>query len=149
MLNNLKKITEKQSKRLGRGRGSGKGEHTVGRGNKGMRARKSGEAPAWFEGGQLPMIKRMPMQRGKGRFNVLYPAALVSLSDLERMSAEVITLDTLKLEKVIDKRFQKAKIVANGKITRKVTVQGLPVSQSAIKLIEAAKGQVVTEQAVS
>lgn len=142
LLNNLTKITTNSAKRLGRGRGSGKGDHTVGRGNKGMRARKSGEAPAWFEGGQLPLSKRLPMQRGKGRFNVLYPSALVTLSDLERMSAAVITLDTLKLEKVIDKRFQKAKIVANGKITRKVEVHGVPVSQSAIKLIEAAGGQV-------
>jgi len=148
MLNNLKKITDKQSKRLGRGRGSGKGEHTVGRGNKGMRARKSGEAPAWFEGGQLPLVKRMPMQRGKGRFNVLFPSALVTLNDLQGMSAAVITLDTLKLEKVIDKRFQKAKIVANGKITRKVTVQGIPISQSAVKLIEAAGGQVKNEDMV-
>src|SRR5258708_16295258 len=142
LLNNLQKLTENKSKRLGRGRGSGKGEHTVGRGNKGMRARKSGEAPAWFEGGQLPMVKRMPMQRGKGRFNVLYPSALVTLADLEKMAAEVITLDTLKLEKVIDKRFQKAKIVSNGKITRKVTVQGVSVSQSPSKMIEAANGTV-------
>ncbi len=145
MLNKLTKITERSAKRLGRGRGSGKGEHTAGRGMKGQRSRKSGQAPAWFEGGQLPLTKRLPMQRGKGRFNVLYPTALVTLTDIERMSADVITLDTLKLEKVIDKRFQKAKIVANGKITRKVTVQGVPASQTAAKAIEVAGGQVQTD----
>lgn len=142
MLNKLKKITEKPKKRLGRGVGSGKGEHTVGRGTKGQGARKSSSRPVWYEGGQLPLIKRLPMQRGKGRFSSLQQIALVTLSNLEGMSAEVITLDTLKLEKVIDKRFQKAKIVANGKITRKVIVQGLGVSQSAQKMIEAAQGQV-------
>ena len=142
MLNSLTKITEKPAKRLGRGYGSGKGEHTVGRGNKGMRARKSGEAPAWFEGGQLPLVKRLPMWRGKSRFNVLEPTAAVTLSSLETMKAEVITLDALKLEKIIDKRFKKAKIIANGTITRKVVVQGVPASQSALSMIEKAGGKV-------
>jgi len=127
---------------VGRGRGSGKGEHTVGRGTKGQRARKSGEAPLWFEGGQLPLTKRLPMQRGKGRFNVLHPSALVTLNDLEKMSASTITLDTLKLEKVIDSRFKKAKIVSNGKITRSVIVKDLPVSESAAKAILAAGGKI-------
>jgi large subunit ribosomal protein L15 len=142
MLNSLHKITEKPSKRLGRGRGSGKGEHTVGRGNKGQRARKSGQAPAWFEGGQLPLIKRVPMLRGKMRFNVIRPTAQVNLSDLNKMKADVITLDALKLEKVIDAQFKKAKIIANGLLTRKVTVQGVPASQAAISLIEKAGGKV-------
>src|SRR5260221_1304622 len=97
MLNKLTKITEKPAKRLGRGYGSGKGEHTVGRGNKGMRARKSGEAPAWFEGGQLPLVKRLPMLRGKSRFNVIRPTATVTLSHIEKMKAETITLDAVKL----------------------------------------------------
>ena len=142
LLNKLTKITEKKSKRLGRGVGSGKGEHTVGRGNKGMRARNSGEAPAWFEGGQLSITKRMPMLRGKARFNVLEPAAMVTLNDLSKMSTDVITLDALKLEKIIDKKFKKAKIVANGQITRKVSIQGVPVSKTAATLIEKAGGTV-------
>jgi len=142
MLNNLKKITQKSAKRIGRGYGSGKGGHTVGRGTKGQRARKSGQAPAWFEGGQLPLIKRLPMTRGKSKFNVLRPTATVSLRSLNSMTAEVITLDTLKLEKVIDPRFTKAKIVANGKIERKVKVQGLPVSAGAAALITKAGGSV-------
>lgn len=142
MLNDLKKITSKPAKRVGRGHGSGKGAHTVGRGNKGQRARKSGQAPAWFEGGQLPLIKRLPMLRGKSRFNVIDPSAEVTLSDLNKMQAEVITLDTLILEKVISKRFKKAKIIANGSIERKVVVKGLPVSAGATKLITQAGGSV-------
>lgn len=142
MLNDLKKVTSKPAKRVGRGHGSGKGAHTVGRGNKGQRARKSGEAPAWFEGGQLPLVKRLPMLRGKARFNVIDPIAEVTLSDLNKMSADVITLDTLILEKVISKRFKKAKIIANGSIERKVVVKGLPVSAGATKLITQAGGSV-------
>lgn len=142
MLNELKKIAAVPKKRVGRGYGSGKGGHTSGRGTKGQRARKSGQAPAWFEGGQLPMIKRLPMQRGKDRFNVLVPTAAVSLSDLEKMKAEVVTLDALKLEKVIHSRFQRAKVIANGKIERKVIVRGLPVSAGAAKQIEQAGGSI-------
>jgi large subunit ribosomal protein L15 len=142
MLKDLKKITERSAKRVGRGHGSGKGGHTVGRGTKGQRARKSGSAPAWFEGGQLPLTKRLPMQRGKARFNVLVPAAAVTLSALNKMKAEVITLDTLKLEKVIDSRFKKAKIIANGTIERKVIVKGVPASAGAAKQIAQAGGSV-------
>ncbi len=140
LLKTLLKTTEKSKKRLGRGPGSGKGMHTVGRGTKGAGARKSGSLPTWYEGGQLPLIKRMPMLRGKGRFNVVRPTAEVTLADLEKMSAEVITLDSLKLEKVIDTQFKKAKIIANGKITRKVTVQGIAVSATAAKMITAVGG---------
>lgn len=141
MLQSLPSIVEKPAKRVGRGPGSGK-EKTAGRGQKGQRARKSGEAPLWFEGGQLPLVKRLPMLRGKLRFNVLTPTAEVKLTDLEKMAAEVITLDTLKLEKVIDKRFKKAKIIAGGTLTRKITVQGIAVSQTAAKMIEKVGGQV-------
>jgi large subunit ribosomal protein L15 len=142
LLNKLNKLVENPSKRLGRGPGSGKGKHTVGRGNKGMRARKSGSAPLWFEGGQLPLIKRVPMQRGKGRFNVLFPTAAVGLNEIEKMSADVITLDTLKIERIIDQRFKKAKIIANGSLTRKVTVRGIAVSKTAATIIEQAGGSI-------
>ena len=142
MLNALKKVTDKQAKRVGRGHGSGKGAHTAGRGTKGQRARKSGQAPAWFEGGQLPLVKRLPMLRGKARFNVLVPSAAVTLTALNKMKSEVITLDTLKLEKVIDQRFKKAKIIANGTIERKVIVKGVPVSAGATKLITQAGGSI-------
>lgn len=142
MLQKLPQIVHKSAKRLGRGVGSGKGEHTVGRGTKGQRARKSGEAPAWFEGGQLPLIKRLPMQRGKARFNVLVPTAEVSLRDIEKMKSTVITLEALKLEKVIHPRFTRAKIIANGKVSRSVTIQGLAISQTAATMIEQAGGKV-------
>jgi len=142
MLLTLKSITQKRNKRLGRGPGSGKGMHTVGRGTKGMGARKSGSVPQWYEGGQLPLIKRMPMTRGKGRLEVLTPSAELSLTALDKMQAEVITLETLKLEQIIDARYKKAKVIGNGKLTRSVTLRGVGATQSARKAIEAAGGKI-------
>ena len=143
ILGNLTKITSKKSKRVGRGYSSGKGGHTVGRGQKGQTSRTGGKTPLWFEGGQLPLIKRMPMLRGKGKFKVVRPTAQISLTDLDQMKAVKITLETLKLEKIIDPRFKKAKIIASGKINRKVIIQGLRVTAGAVKLIEKAGGKIV------
>jgi len=142
LLGSLIAITSRKSKRLGRGIGSGKGGHTASRGNKGQRARTGGSIPLWFEGGQLPLIKRMPMWRGKGKFKVVRPTAEVSLSEVEKMSSPTITLETLKIEKVIDTRFKKAKIVATGTISRAVEIQGVLISKSAQAAIEKAGGSV-------
>lgn len=142
VLHKLTSITEKSSKRLGRGYGSGKGGHTVGRGTKGMKARVGAKTPLWFEGGQLQLIKRLPMWRGKGRFKSLENVAEVTLSDIDKMTSDVITLDTLKLERVISKQFKKVKILSTGTISRKVTVQGVGVSQAARKAIESAHGTI-------
>jgi len=142
LLNNLKSITTPSTKRVGRGVGSGKGMHTAGRGQKGQKSRNGGKIPLWFEGGQLPLIKRMPMLRGKGRFNVVRPTAELTLSEIENMKADTISLETLKLEKVIDHRFKKAKIIKSGTLHRKVTVTDVMVTAGAVKMIEAAGGSV-------
>jgi large subunit ribosomal protein L15 len=142
LLNSLFSIVSKSKKRVGRGGGSGKGFHTAGRGQKGQNSRNGGKRAQWFEGGQLPLIKRLPMQRGKGKFNVVRPTVEVTLSELNKMKATEVTLDTLKLEKVIDADFKKAKIIATGTLTRKVTLKGVRASQGAIKAIEQAGGSV-------
>lgn len=142
LLNKLVSITSKSNKRLGRGIGSGKGGHTSSRGQKGQRSRQGANIPLWFEGGQLPFIKRLPMLRGKHRLNVVRPTAEVTLAEINAMKAEVITLDTLKLEKVISPRMNKAKIINSGKLSRKVSVQGIKVTQTAAKAITAAGGTV-------
>jgi len=141
LLNSLTSIVSRSSKRVGRGYGSGKGGHTSGRGMKGQRSRVGSKIPLWFEGGQLPLTKRLPMLRGKGRFNVLVPTAEVTLADIEKMDAKVINLETLKIEKVINARFKKAKLVKTGKLTRSVTVE-IPVSAAAKKAIESAGGSI-------
>ncbi len=143
LLNLLPAIVTKSKKRIGRGIGSGMGGHTVGRGQKGYKSRVGSKVPLWFEGGQLPLIKRLPMQRGKGKFKVIDPTAEISLTALNRMQAEIVTLESLKLEKVIDKRFHKAKIVASGKLERPVTIKGIGVSEAAQAAIAQAGGQIV------
>ncbi len=142
LLSQLIKTTTTAGKRLGRGYGSGKGGHTASRGQKGYKSRQGSKVALWFEGGQLPLIKRLPMLRGKGRFNVVRPTAEVTLSEIEKMTAEVITLDALKLEKVIDVRFKKAKIIATGTLSRKVSVQGVTVSVAAKDAIEKTGGSI-------
>lgn len=142
LLSSLSSLIDKSHKRVGRGYGGGKGGHTAGRGQKGQKSRTGAKVPLWFEGGQLPLIKRLPMWRGKGKFVSVRPSAQITLSDLEKMQADVITLDTLKVEKVIDRRFKKAKIVKTGSITRKVTITGVPVTKGAQAEIEKAGGHV-------
>ncbi len=143
LLAKLARTTKPSKKRVGRGYGSGQGGHTSGRGTKGQGSRVGGKIANWFEGGQLPLIKRLPMWRGKGRFNVVRPTAQVSLATLQNMQATTITLETLKLEKIVDTRFKKAKIVKTGKITRAVTIDGVRVTAGAKAAIEAAGGTVV------
>lgn len=142
LLLKLLKTTETSKKRLGRGYGSGKGGHTASRGQKGQKSRGGSKIPLWFEGGQLPLIKRLPMLRGKGKLNVVRPTAEINLTEVQRMKADIITLDSLKLEKLIDKKFKKAKIIASGEITRKVTIKGLITSATAKKAIEKVGGTV-------
>lgn len=142
LLNSLTKTKTSSSKRVGRGYGSGKGGHNSSRGQKGQKSRGGAKIPVWFEGGQLPLIKRLPMLRGKSRLNVVKPSAEITLSEVENMKADVITLEALKLEKLIEKKFKKAKIISSGKIFRKVTIKGLRISQKAKEAIEKVGGTV-------
>lgn len=142
LLNTATQIITKSKKRLGRGYSSGKGGHTVGRGQKGQKSRTGSGMPLWFEGGQLPMIKRMPMMRGKGRFKVLNPTAAISLTDLENLDVKTITLETLKIKKFISAAVKKVKIIKTGKLSKKVNIQGLLVTKGAKKVIEKLGGQI-------
>ncbi|MDO5561951.1 MAG: 50S ribosomal protein L15 [bacterium] len=142
ILNKMSKTTQAAGKRVGRGYGSGKGGHNSGRGTKGAGSRKSSSMPLWFEGGQLPLVKRLPMIRGKSRFNTLGKIAEVNLGDLAKVKAEQITLDSLKLAGLVEKNVKNAKVVATGKLDKAITVSGLRISAGAKKAIEAAGGKV-------
>ena len=142
ILNQLPATNTKTNKRLGRGYGSGKGGHTVGRGQKGAGARKSSQMPLYFEGGQLPLTKRLPMIRGKSRFQSFGKIAEINLSDLNKVNADKITLETLKLHGLADQAARGAKVVATGKIEQAIHIEGLRVSDGAKKMIEAAGGSV-------
>ena len=142
LLSKLPASTTKKLKRVGRGFGSTRGGHTSGRGMKGQLSRTGANVPLWFEGGQLPLIKRVPMLRGKGRLVSFNKTAEVTLSELESMKADTISLDTLKVEGMISKRAKAAKVIATGSISRKVALVGLSATAGAQKSIEKAGGSV-------
>ena len=98
--------------------------------------------PLWFVDGALPLNKRLPMWRGKGRFKVVRPTAEITFNDLNTLDVADITLESLKLNKVIDPRFKKAKIIKQGKLNKKITVKGIKVSQAAKEEILALGGAV-------
>jgi large subunit ribosomal protein L15 len=141
-LNNLISIVSKSQKRVGRGYGSGVGGHTSTRGQKGQKSRSGSKIPLWFEGGQLPLIKRMPMLRGKGRMNVVRPTFEVSLTELNGMTATEVTLDTLKLENIVSARAKVAKVIATGTLSRVINLKGVRTSAQAKVAIEQAGGTV-------
>lgn len=140
ILNKLPSITKKKSKRLGRGYGSGVGGHTSTRGQKGQKSRNS--VPAWFEGGQLPLIKRLPMLRGKGRLKALQTIESVNIALLNNLVEEEITLDVLQKHHMVHRTTKTVKLLS-GKLTRKVTIKGLKVSAGAKKMIEEAGGSII------
>jgi large subunit ribosomal protein L15 len=124
-------------KRVARGIGSGTGK-TGGRGHKGQRARSGGFHKVGFEGGQMPLQRRLP-KRG---FNspTWDDTAEVRLSDLGRVKAEKIDLAALKEEGIVPMHAKGAKVIVSGKLTRKVTLVGIAVSKGARAAVEAAGG---------
>jgi large subunit ribosomal protein L15 len=124
-------------KRVARGIGSGTGK-TGGRGHKGQRARSGGFHKVGFEGGQMPLQRRLP-KRG---FNSLTHGdrAEVRLSDLDRIKAERVDLAVLKEAGVVPDQAASAKVIVSGKLTRKLALVGIAVSKGARAAIEAAGG---------
>lgn len=131
--------SKKKSKRLGRGMGSGKGK-TCGRGHKGQKARAGGYHKVGFEGGQMPLQRRIPKSGFRSQQALLREE--VYLSDLNKIDAEIIDLLALKSGGVIRANTKEVKIIASGELTRSVIIRGLPVSAGARKAIEALKGKV-------
>ena len=124
--------------RVGRGIGSGKGK-TCGRGQKGQKSR-SGVAVHGFEGGQMPMYRRLP-KRGFTSLSRKF-VEVVRLSDLERLGLEEVDLSVLKEAGVVSTLALNARVILSGAITRKVTVRGLGVTKGARAAIEAAGGSI-------
>ncbi len=141
-LSNLKTIAKKKRRRLGQGHGSGRGK-TGGRGTKGQKAR--GKIKISFEGGALPLIKRLPFTRGRGNNKSFRPNLFViNVSDLNRLPAKTeVTTQTLLKNKLVGKNNTKQgiKILGGGKLTVALRVM-LPVSKEAAKKIEKAGGTV-------
>lgn len=126
--------------RLGRGVGSGWGK-TSGRGHKGQKSRAGGFHKVGFEGGQMPMYRRLP-KRGFASMTRRFCEA-VRLSDLERLGVDEIDLAVLKAAGVISSRAMNARVILCGELTRKVTLRGLVVTKGARAAVEAVSGTIV------
>lgn len=140
-LNNIKPAagSRKARRRVGRGIGSGLGK-TAGRGHKGQKSRAGGFHKVGFEGGQMPIQRRLP-KRGfvslsKGM------TAEVRLSDLQRLGTDVVDLPGLQAAGVVSRLAKSAKVILSGAIERAVTVNGLGATKGAKAAIEAAGGKV-------
>ncbi|MFL2554808.1 MAG: 50S ribosomal protein L15 [Candidatus Rariloculaceae bacterium] len=140
-LNSLKPArgARQDRKRVGRGHSAGGGK-TGGRGMKGQRSRSGGYHKVGFEGGQMPLQRRLPKvgfysMRGKFRVEV-------RLHELARFEGETVDLATLKAERLVPKRAQRAKIILSGKLDKSVKIVGVGVTPGARLAIEAAGGSV-------
>lgn len=138
-LNNIKPAegAKKARRRVGRGIGSGLGK-TAGRGHKGQKSRAGGYHKVGFEGGQMPLQRRLPKRGFKSaslKFN-----ADVTLRDLERLGADEVDLLTLKRAGLVGELAKVVKIIKSGELSRKITVKGIGATAGARAAIEAAGG---------
>lgn len=126
-------------KRVGRGIGSGLGK-TCGRGHKGQKSRSGGHTIPGFEGGQMPLQKRLPKYGFTSRISRV--TAEVRTSELNGLDAEVIDLAALKQADIVNQNITRAKVFLSGDVKKALTVKGLRVTQGAKAAIEAAGGKV-------
>jgi large subunit ribosomal protein L15 len=126
-------------KRLGRGIGSGLGK-TSGKGHKGQHARAGGYHKVGFEGGQMPLQRRLPKVGFRSQMKKL--SAEVRLSDLAKVDAEVIDILALKAANLVPIHCEKAKVVLNGSLDKKVSLKGVAVTKGARTAIEAVGGKI-------
>ena len=129
----------KKAKRVGRGIGSGLGK-TSGRGHKGQKSRSGGRIRIGFEGGQMPLQMRLPKFGFSSRKSRI--TAEVTLSEINRVDAEVIDVKTLQDANIISGTQQRAKVMLSGEITKAVTLKGIGVTKGARAAIEAAGGSI-------
>jgi large subunit ribosomal protein L15 len=141
----LPKTVDKSTKRLGRGYGSGKGGHTVGRGQKGQKAR--GKIGILFEGIKVKksLLKKLPLQRGKGKFNSREKPIIVKISLLNLLPQGVeVDLTSLVKYGIVDAEEAKTlgvKILGDGELSKKLTI-AVPISHSAAKKVEKVGGKI-------
>jgi large subunit ribosomal protein L15 len=140
-LNGLKPAagSRRAAKRVGRGIGSGVGK-TCGRGHKGLKSRSGGTVKPGFEGGQMPLQKRLPKYGFTSRIS--RSTAQVRLAELNNVSGDVVDLDALKAANVITKSMTRARVFKSGQIEKPVTLKGIAVTRGAREAIEAAGGTV-------
>ena len=140
-LNNLKPAegSKKARRRVGRGIGSGLGK-TAGRGHKGQKSRAGGYHKVGFEGGQMPLQRRLP-KRGFKSVSLKYNAE-VTLTDLQKLAADEVDLLTLKQAGLVGELAKVVKVIKSGELSLKVTLKGIGATAGAKAAIEAAGGSV-------
>ena len=127
------------AKRVGRGIGSGTGK-TAGRGHKGQKARSGGSIRPGFEGGQMPLQKRLPKYGFTSR--IARTTAQIRLSELNAVEGDVVDLAALKSADLVRDNVARARVFLSGELSRAVTVKGLAVTKGAREAIEKAGGKV-------
>ena len=125
-------------KRIGRGRGSGLGR-SAGRGDKGYHSRSGSKHSPWFEGGQMPLHRRVP-KRGFSNFLFKKEYQIVNLSDLNKIDTETVNPSILKEQGLVKYALRPIKILGEGDIDKKINIVASAFSSSAIKKIEKAGG---------
>jgi large subunit ribosomal protein L15 len=130
----------KNRKRVGRGSGSGLGK-TSGRGHKGQKSRSGGNIPAWFEGGQLPLTRRLPIKGFTNYTRREYE--VINLSDLERSGLEgTVTVAVLRAAGIVTRSRMPVKVLAMGEVTKALDLKVNAISAKAREKIEAAGGTI-------
>lgn len=137
------KGSTKNTKRLGRGPGTGWGR-TSGRGNKGAGQRSGNKKRAWFEGGQMPLLRRLP-KRGFSNYRFRKEFQIVNLSILELLDINKIDANILAENGVVKSAYQPIKILGNGDISKSIEVSANSFSKTAIEKIEKAGGKVIIQ----
>lgn len=130
---------KKKALRRGRGIGSGLGK-TGGRGVKGQTSRSGSSIPAGFEGGQMPIYRRLPKFGFTSKLAMV--TAEVRLSELNKIEGDVVSVETLKAANIIRGDMKRARIILSGNISRALTFKGVKVTKGAKQAIEAAGGSV-------
>ena len=131
--------SRKDAKRVGRGIGSGFGK-TCGRGHKGQKSRSGGFHKVGFEGGQMPLQRRLPKVGFNSR--MAKRTAELRLHELEIPAAEVIDIDVLKAASLVPAAVEKVKVIKSGKIEKAVKLKGIAVTKGAREAIEKAGGTI-------
>ena len=130
-------------KRIGRGYGSGVGGQTVGRGTKGQKSRAGHKSTRFFEGGNVPFFRRMPKYKGFNQPQKVEAQAVnLEVLDKEFKDGDLVNLESLVSKGIARKNSKVVKILGKGEITKKLKVEGLKISESAIEKIKKAGGSI-------
>ncbi|NLE31208.1 50S ribosomal protein L15 [Candidatus Dojkabacteria bacterium] len=144
-LENIPKRTNRTmgGKRLGRGYGSGVGGHTSTRGSKGQKSRAGHKSLVFFEGGNVPFFRRMPKFNGFNKPNKKIATAInIDILEKNFKDGDTVSMESLKKKALIAQRANFVKILGDGVLTKKITVENIPLSKSAIEKIQSAGGSI-------